>query len=65
MKGIIQTINVTATLKSMEIGANIFLGAQVNENTLRNACVRLKNVVGGAWTVDKIGKKGFKVTRTA
>ena len=62
---VIQVINVSATLKAMEVGANVFFGSDVNENTLRNACVRLKNVIGGAWTVDKVGKKGFQVTRTA
>lgn len=65
MEGIIQTINVAGTLKAMEIGGNVFFDSKVNENTLRNACVRLKNSVGGAWSVDKIGKKGFKVTRIA
>ena len=65
MKGIIQVINVSGTLKAMEIGASVFFGAEVNENTLRNACVRLKNNIGGAWCVDKIGKKGFMVKRIA
>lgn len=65
MKGVIQTINVCATLKAMEIGGNIFLDAAVNENTLRNACVRLKKVTGGQWSVDKVGKKGYHVKRMA
>lgn len=65
MKGIIQTINVSATLNAMSIGANIFLTSDVNENTLRNACVRLKSLGRGAWVVDKQGRNGFIVTRTA
>lgn len=65
MKGVIQVINVSATLRGMEIGANVFFKADVNENTLRNACVRLKSSIGGSWSVDKQGKKGYKVTRTA
>ena len=63
--GIIQTINVSSTLRALEVGANVFFPAEVNENTLRNACVRLKSTMGGAWSVDKIGKKGFLVNRTA
>lgn len=65
MEGIIQSVNVCATLKSMDVGCNVFFDSSTNENTLRNACVRLKKVVGGAWSVDKVGKKGFKVTRIA
>lgn len=65
MKGIIQVVNVSGTLKAMEPGATVFFGSNVNENTLRNACVRLKNAVGGSWRVDKVGKKGFIVERTA
>lgn len=65
MKGIIQVINVSATLKAMEVGANIFLDSDVNENTLRNSCVRLRSTGIGAWKVDKQGNKGFIVTRTA
>lgn len=65
MRGVIQTINVSATLRAMEIGATVFLSNDVNENTLRNACVRLRNATGGIWNVDKVGKKGFKVTRIA
>lgn len=66
MEGIVQTINVTATLRSMEVGASIYLSNEVNENTLRNACVKLKNEVGGFWSVDKRRNPvGFIVTRTA
>ena len=65
MKGIIQTINVSATLKAMEVGATIFLDSDVNENTLRNSCVRLRSTGIGAWTVDKQKRNGFMVTRTA
>lgn len=65
MEGIVQTINVAATLKGMSVGASVFLGSEVNENTLRNTCVRLKGMKVGAWEVDKVGKKGFTVTRTA
>ena len=65
MKGVIQVINVSGTLRAMEIGASVFFGANVNENTLRNACVRLKGAVGGSWSVDKLGKKGFMVKRIA
>lgn len=65
MEGIIQTINVSATLKAMSIGASVFFDSSVNENTLRHACVRLKSVTNGVWSVDKVGKKGFTVTRTA
>lgn len=65
MKGIIQVVNVSGTLKAMEPGATVFFGSDVNENTLRNACVRLKSVGHGSWRVDKLGKKGFMVERTA
>lgn len=65
MKGIIHTINVSATLRAMDIGANIFLDSDVNENTLRNSCVRLRSMGVGAWKVDKQKNKGFIVTRTA
>lgn len=65
MRGVIQTINVSATLRAMEIGATVFMSKDVNENTLRNACVRLRNVTGGIWNVDKVKGKGFMVTRKA
>ena len=69
MKGVIQQINVSATLKSMEVGTSVFLDSGVNENTLRHACVRLRTVTGGAWKVQKIvadrKHKGYSVTRTA
>lgn len=64
MKGIIHTINVSATLRAMKIGADIFL-SDVNENTLRNSCVRLRSAGVGAWKVDKQKDKSFIVTRTA
>lgn len=62
--GIIQTINVSSTLRAMEIGADVHFPACVNENTLRHACVRLKATKVGVWSVDK-NAKGYKVTRTA
>ena len=65
MKGIIHTINVSATLRAMAVGANIFLDSDVNENTIRNSCVRLRSMGVGAWKVDKQKNKGFIVTRTA
>lgn len=66
MEGIVQTINVTATLKSMEVGASVFFGSEVNENTIRHTCVRLKNLIGGSWSVDKRRNPiGFIVTRIA
>lgn len=64
MEGIVQTINVTATLRNMAVGSSIFLSSEVNENTLRNACVKLKNEEGGFWSVDK-GRTGYTVTRKA
>lgn len=64
MNGIVQTINVSATLKSMDVGSNVFFDS-VNENTLRHTAVRLKKVTGGVWSVDKVAQKGFKVTRIA
>ena len=63
MEGVIQTVNVSATLRAMAVGANVFFDSNVNENTLRHACNRLKFTNVGAWTVDKRGKEGFKVTR--
>ena len=63
--GIIQTINVSSTLRAMEIGGTLDFPAEVNENTLRHACVRLKAIRVGALSVDKLGTKGYKVTRTA
>lgn len=66
MEGIIHTVNVSATLKSMEVGVSVFFGPEVNENTLRHTCVRLKNNMGGSWSVDKRRNPiGFIVTRTA
>lgn len=66
MEGVIQTVNVSATLRAMDVGANVFFDSTVNETTLRNACVRLKNVTGGSWSVDKRRNPiGFIVTRTA
>lgn len=62
--GIIQTINVSSTLRAMEVGADVTFPVEVNENTLRNACVRLKATQVGAWSVDK-NSSGYKVTRTA
>ena len=65
MKGIIHTINVSATLRAMAVGADIFLPSDVNENTLRHSCVRLRSTGVGAWKVDKQKNEGFIVTRTA
>lgn len=66
MEGVIQTVNVSATLRAMEIGANVFFDSNVNETTLRNACVRLKSTNVGAWSVDKRRNPvGFIVTRIA
>lgn len=62
--GIIQTINVSSTLRAMEVGADVHFPAEVNENTLRHACVRLKSTRVGVWSVDK-NATGYKVTRTA
>lgn len=62
---VIQTVNVSATLRAMEVGGNVFFDSTVNETTLRNACVRLRTTGVGTWSVDKLGKKGFKVTRVA
>lgn len=66
MEGIVQTINVSATLKAMEVGASVFFGSEVCENTIRNTAVRLKKLKAGAWEVDKRRNPvGFIVTRTA
>lgn len=65
MNGIIRDINVSATLRAMGIDSTVFFSSDVNENTLRNACVRLKGANVGAWCVDKVGKKGFMVKRIA
>lgn len=66
MEGIVQTINVSATLKAMEVGASVFFGSEVCENTIRNTAVRLKKLKAGAWKVDKRRNPvGFIVTRTA
>ena len=65
MEGIVQTINVSATLRSMKVGATVFFNTdQVNENTLRHTCTRMKNEEGGFWTVDK-SRIGYTVTRKA
>lgn len=63
MDGIVQTINVRATLRNMKVGTSVFLSNDVNENTLRHTCVSLKTETGGFWTVNKC-KEGFTVTRT-
>lgn len=65
MEGVIQTVNVSATLRAMPCGTDVFFDATVNEITLRNACTRLKSTNVGAWSVDKCGKDGFRVTRIA
>lgn len=63
MKGIVQTVNVTATLDRMERGESVVFGIETSENTVRNTCVRLRHKTGKTWTVDK-GKEGYTVTRT-
>ena len=63
MKGIVQTVNVTATLDRMERGESVVFSLETSENTVRNTCVRLSHATGKAWTVDK-GKDGYTVTRT-
>lgn len=64
MKGIVNTINVSATLKALSIGESVFLPASVNENTLRHACVRLK--AQGSWSVNKMrNPDGFTVIRNS
>ena len=63
MDGVVMTVNVPATLDRMEKGESVFFTNVVNENTLRNTCVRLRHSTGKAWTVDKC-KEGFTVTRT-
>lgn len=60
---VIQTVNVSATLRAMDAGAKVRFDSTVNETTLRNACVRLRSTGIGTWSVDKIGKEGFIVTR--
>ena len=62
MEGVVQTINVRATLRQMAIGTAIWLEG-VNENTLRNTCTKLRDK--GCWTVDKKKEPaiGFIVTR--
>jgi hypothetical protein len=65
MEGIVQTINVRATLRNMKVGASVFFNMdQVNENTLRHTCTTLKNEEGGFWSVDK-SRIGYTVTRKA
>lgn len=61
---VIQTINVSATLRAMEVNSQVFFEPEVNETTLRNACVRLKATGVGVWSVDKRkDPEGFVVTR--
>ena len=62
MEGVVQTINVRATLRQMARGTAIWLEG-VNENTLRNTCTKLRDE--GCWTVDKRREPttGFIVTR--
>lgn len=61
MEGVIQTINVRATLRNMARGTSIWLEG-VNENTLRNTCTKLREE--GCWEVDKkTNPNGFLVTR--
>lgn len=61
MQGVIQTINVRATLRNMARGTSIWLEG-VNENTLRNTCTKLRDE--GCWEVDKkTNPNGFLVTR--
>ena len=55
---VIQTVNVSATLRAMDAGAKVRFDSTVNETTLRNACVRLRTTGVGTWSVDKIGKDG-------
>lgn len=61
MKGVVQTINVRATLRQMTPGSSIWLEG-VNENTLRNTCTKLRGE--GSWSVDKTRNiDRFLVTR--
>lgn len=61
MRGVIQVINVRATLRNMARGTSIWLEG-VNENTLRNTCTKLRDE--GCWEVDKkTNPNGFLVTR--
>lgn len=63
MEGVVLEINVRKTLRSMTRGTVIWLEG-VNENTLRNTAVKLRNANEGLWSIDKRSSpEGFYVTR--
>ena len=63
MEGVVLEINVRKTLRSMTRGTVIWLEG-VNENTLRNTAVKLRNANEGLWSIDKrSSQEGFYVTR--
>ena len=61
MGEIIQKVSIAGTLRAMEIGSSVVFG-NINENTVRHACVRLRNDKVGKWSVNKT-TGGFMVTR--
>ena len=65
MEGVVLEINVRKTLRSMSKGTKIWLEG-VNEGTLRNTAVKLRNANEGLWSVDKrTNPDGFFITRLA
>lgn len=63
MEGVVLEINVRKTLRSMTKGTVIWLEG-VNEGTLRNTAVKLRNANEGLWSIDKRSNpEGFYVTR--
>lgn len=65
MEGVVLEINVRKTLRSMTKGTVIWLEG-VNEGTLRNTAVKLRNAKEGLWSVDKkTNPDGFYITRLA
>ena len=69
MQGI--TYNATGNLRSMEVGDIVILHPKTNEQTVRNACSRLKKEGAGVFKCEKrfyegtLKLKGYMITRIA
>ena len=57
-------INVGGSLRRLEAGQSLIFPRGVNEITLRNACTRIKNTTGMAYTVNRRKDGTFYVFRT-
>lgn len=58
-----QGINVSGSLRMMGAGECLVFPRDINEITIRNACTRLKNSIGQAYTVNRQKDGTHSVTR--